>query len=108
MGKTISREPTEPSEDSQLSPGLTFSSSVSTGDSNNVSLNALHWQSSMVDDQNTLRTMCDEYAEDETWNVEIDRDEYTNSEDRDLARKCLWYLFSIEVPHSLRRGISPV
>ncbi|MCJ1416210.1 hypothetical protein MMC32_002545 [Xylographa parallela] len=33
--------------------------------------------------------------------------ENTSSKDRDLARRSLWYLYSIEVPHSLRRGISP-
>lgn len=26
----------------------------------------------------------------------------------DLAKRSLWYLYSIEVPHSLRCGISPV
>ncbi|MCJ1285674.1 hypothetical protein MMC26_005015 [Xylographa opegraphella] len=33
--------------------------------------------------------------------------ENTGSKDRDLARRSLWYLYSIEVPNSLRRGISP-
>ncbi|KAH8585600.1 hypothetical protein B0O99DRAFT_646535 [Bisporella sp. PMI_857] len=33
--------------------------------------------------------------------------EYTNSEDRELASTSLWYLYSVEVPYSLRRGISP-
>lgn len=33
--------------------------------------------------------------------------ENTSSKDGDLARRSLWYLYSIEVPHSLRRGISP-
>ncbi|KAI9691645.1 MAG: hypothetical protein M1822_007716 [Bathelium mastoideum] len=28
-------------------------------------------------------------------------------EDRDLASKCLWFLYSIEVPHSLHRGLPP-
>ena len=34
--------------------------------------------------------------------------EDTSSKDRDLARRSLWYLYSIEVPHSLRRGTPPV
>lgn len=34
--------------------------------------------------------------------------ENTSSKDRDFAKRSLWYLYSIEVPHSLRRGISPV
>lgn len=34
--------------------------------------------------------------------------ENTSSKDEDLARRSLWFLFSVEVPYSLRRGISPV
>ena len=31
-----------------------------------------------------------------------------SNKDTDLARRSLWHLYSIEVPHSLRRGIPPV
>ena len=34
--------------------------------------------------------------------------ENASSKDRQLARKSMWYLISVEAPHSLRRGISPV
>ena len=34
--------------------------------------------------------------------------ENTTSKDRDFARRSLWYLYSVEVPHSLRRGVPPV
>ncbi|KAH8804517.1 hypothetical protein F5884DRAFT_884048 [Xylogone sp. PMI_703] len=32
---------------------------------------------------------------------------HASIEDQDLARRCLWYFYSVEVPHSIRRGISP-
>ncbi|TVY85215.1 Terrein cluster-specific transcription factor terR [Lachnellula suecica] len=35
------------------------------------------------------------------------RNDYTSNEDRELARRSLWFLYSIENPHSLRRGLSP-
>lgn len=41
-------------------------------------------------------------------NRDFMRGESTSRNDRDLAMKSLWYLYTIEVPHSLRRGISPV
>ena len=36
------------------------------------------------------------------------RNNYRNYEERDLAKRALWFLYSIEVPYSLRRGISSV
>ncbi|KAL9114946.1 MAG: hypothetical protein Q9227_001189 [Pyrenula ochraceoflavens] len=33
--------------------------------------------------------------------------ESKSSKDQDLARRSLWFLYSVEVSHSLRRGISP-
>nr|ANM86370.1 putative C6 transcription factor [Cladonia uncialis subsp. uncialis]AUW31185.1 putative C6 transcription factor [Cladonia uncialis subsp. uncialis] len=41
-------------------------------------------------------------------NRDFPHGENTSSKDRDLASRSLWYLYSIEVPHSLRRGVSPV
>ncbi|KAH8799105.1 hypothetical protein F5884DRAFT_905564 [Xylogone sp. PMI_703] len=32
---------------------------------------------------------------------------HASIEDQDLARRCLWYFYSVEVPYSIRRGISP-
>jgi hypothetical protein len=31
-----------------------------------------------------------------------------SNKDRDLARRSLWYLYSIEAPQCLRHGVSPV
>ena len=31
-----------------------------------------------------------------------------SSKDKDMARRSLWYLYSIEVPQCLRHGMSPV
>ncbi|KAH8593161.1 hypothetical protein B0O99DRAFT_628237 [Bisporella sp. PMI_857] len=40
-------------------------------------------------------------------NRDLVHSKYANSEDRELASTSLWYLYSVEVPYSLRRGISP-
>ncbi|KAH8585438.1 hypothetical protein B0O99DRAFT_587367 [Bisporella sp. PMI_857] len=40
-------------------------------------------------------------------NSDLIHNDYASIEDRDLARRCQWYLYSIEVPYSIRRGISP-
>ncbi|KAH8588738.1 hypothetical protein B0O99DRAFT_638470 [Bisporella sp. PMI_857] len=40
-------------------------------------------------------------------NRDLMHSKYANSEDRELAGTSLWYLYSVEVPYSLRRGISP-
>ncbi|KIN07015.1 hypothetical protein OIDMADRAFT_70428, partial [Oidiodendron maius Zn] len=33
--------------------------------------------------------------------------DHASTEDQDLARRCLWYLYSLDAPYSIRRGISP-
>ncbi|PVH98313.1 hypothetical protein DM02DRAFT_596157 [Periconia macrospinosa] len=40
-------------------------------------------------------------------NGDIINRNYKSCDERDLAKRALWFLYSIEVPHSLRNGISP-
>lgn len=62
----------------QLSPGLTLSSAGAADTLANESHNSLQGGPSISDDQNTIQTLPDEFGEDATWSIEIDKDNIDN------------------------------
>jgi hypothetical protein len=39
---------------------------------------------------------------------ETRHNDYASLEDRELAKRCQWFLYSVEIPYYIRRGISAV